>query len=321
MARYLSPDTQGFYYTFASLLAIQTIFDLGLTGVLTYFASHEWGAAGNAESEEAVVARIRLGELLIRSRRWYFYCTVAFAGIAFVVGCWLFRSADAPDVNWLVPWALAVAVSSFSLLLTPSIAILEGCNFVAEVNAYRFAQAVVGNVIVWSTILLGGDLWAVVASSAIRLGFESLLVLHRFRPFFASILSAAATGRSQLAWREELLPLQWRIAIQSIAGYFALQLYTPIIFKYHGPVLGGQMGMTWSAITTLQLAAYAWIQARIPQIGRLLSERRFAESKKFFWRVFFVSLGVYVSGSVAFLLLIVLLSDFWPELAARKAGR
>ncbi|MFO1091728.1 MAG: hypothetical protein U0992_00225 [Planctomycetaceae bacterium] len=67
VARDFSRDVQGYYYLFVNLLAIQTFFDLGLTGVLTYVASHEWSAARNDDAAGAV-ARQRLGELLVRSR-------------------------------------------------------------------------------------------------------------------------------------------------------------------------------------------------------------------------------------------------------------
>ena len=38
---YLSPKEQGYYFTFASLQALQVFFELGLTGVIMQFASHE----------------------------------------------------------------------------------------------------------------------------------------------------------------------------------------------------------------------------------------------------------------------------------------
>ena len=39
---YLSPEMQGFYYTFLSLIALQSFVELGFSIVITQFASHEW---------------------------------------------------------------------------------------------------------------------------------------------------------------------------------------------------------------------------------------------------------------------------------------
>jgi len=41
LARFLSKEEQGFYFTFASVLAIQIFFELGLGGILTQFVAHE----------------------------------------------------------------------------------------------------------------------------------------------------------------------------------------------------------------------------------------------------------------------------------------
>ena len=41
IARYLSPEEQGYYYTFGSIVALQVFFELGLTGIITQFVAHE----------------------------------------------------------------------------------------------------------------------------------------------------------------------------------------------------------------------------------------------------------------------------------------
>ena len=39
---FFTPETQGFYYTFASLMALQTFFELGFSIVVINVSSHEW---------------------------------------------------------------------------------------------------------------------------------------------------------------------------------------------------------------------------------------------------------------------------------------
>ncbi len=318
IARFFSPEVQGFFYAFSSLLSIQMFFDLGLTGVLTFVASHEWSAASDETHPRSLTARQRLAELVHRSRQWYGICSAAFAATAAGVGLWFFSGTGSGEVSWVLPWIGAVGLTSLSLWCTPMIGILEGCNFIATVNSYRLTQAILGNFVVWTVIILGGGLWAVVASAMVRLGVELWLIGRRFAPFWSRLRQARDPNLPpELDWKEELLPLQWRIAAQSIAGWFALQAYTPIIFKYHGPVLGGQMGMTWTAITTIQMAACAWMQVRVPEIGRLISEQRLEESRRLLRRVLLISASVYASAIAGFVVLILLLEEFWPALAAR----
>lgn len=42
LAKYLSQEEQGFYYTFGSLVAVQVFFELGLTNIITQFVAHEY---------------------------------------------------------------------------------------------------------------------------------------------------------------------------------------------------------------------------------------------------------------------------------------
>ena len=41
VARYLTGEEQGFYYTFGSIVAIQIFFELGLNGIITQYVAHE----------------------------------------------------------------------------------------------------------------------------------------------------------------------------------------------------------------------------------------------------------------------------------------
>src|SRR5690606_33991677 len=139
IARSFSLEIQGAYSIFISLLAIQSFFDLGLTSVLVYVASHEWNAAQGSDAE-SVAARQRLGEVLLRTRRWYAWCAAGFVVVANAIGWWYFSDAKFASIAWEGPWAVAVCVTAGTLWLSPWIVILEGCNYVAEVNALRLIQ-------------------------------------------------------------------------------------------------------------------------------------------------------------------------------------
>jgi hypothetical protein len=82
---FLSPTQQGFYYTFASVLALRVFFELGLNQVIIQLVSYETAhltihddgtASGNA-------ARIhRLDGLIRLLRRWYTFAAVLFVVLA-----------------------------------------------------------------------------------------------------------------------------------------------------------------------------------------------------------------------------------------------
>jgi hypothetical protein len=316
IARSITPEIQGVYYIFLNLLAIQSFFDLGLTAVLVYCASHEWSAAQNNDAE-AAVARQRLGELLLRTRRWYAGCAAGFLVAAIALGWWYFSDPRYTATDWKGPWVAAVILTAVSLWMSPWIVILEGCNFVVEVNALRLVQSITGNVVVWSVLLAGGELWAIAASAAVRMLAEAYLVLVRFRPFLQQMTATAGSGPAAFSWKAELLPLQWRIGVTSVASYFLWTAYTPIVEKYHGLVVGGSMGMTLSAIATMQMVALVWIQTRVPRLGALLARAQGEEARRLFHRMLITCLAVYSASCGAFLILVFVLRAWRPALAAR----
>ena len=74
IARFLTAAEQGYYYTFASLIALQIVFELGFSFVVMQFASHE--CAHLHITSEGVIdgdrtAHARLAYLLQTSVRWY----------------------------------------------------------------------------------------------------------------------------------------------------------------------------------------------------------------------------------------------------------
>ncbi len=317
VAKFFSPELQGFYYAFASLIGSQLFFDLGLGAVLTLVASHEWGRTQEPDPTLALIARQRLGELVRHARRWYVACGVAYAAVVMAGGLWFFAGEGDGIIVWQWPWCCAVLLSSLNFSLIPSLAVLEGCNYMVAIQGCRLLSGLLGSLAVWTCIVSGGGLWAIVASCGVRLIVEGFVVAVQFRGFFREVTGAVSPTEPRLSWKQELLPLQWRVAVQNLFGYLALQAYTPIIFKFHGPVQGGRMGMTWSAVTTIQLAASAWLQTRVPQLGRLLSERATHSARALFGRVLRVSIGMYVAASVSFLALIAVLQRVAPDIAAR----
>ena len=62
IAQYLSPNEQGYFYTFSSIIAIQVFFELGLSGIITQYAAHEFAHLKWGENREL------LGEEYHKSR-------------------------------------------------------------------------------------------------------------------------------------------------------------------------------------------------------------------------------------------------------------
>jgi hypothetical protein len=188
IARFLSPIQQGFYYTFASLLSLQVFFELGLTLVVLQFASHEsahlnWTLLGTLEGDST--AKARLGSLMRLTLKWY-----AIAAGLLVLGlvpAGLLFFGSSPDAAsagvWQVPWAWLVLTTAGTLLLSPIVAVLEGCGLVAEVARFRLSQDLLAFPVFWLSLLMGAGLFASPLLQTTRLITTVWWLLTRQRPF------------------------------------------------------------------------------------------------------------------------------------------
>ena len=316
IAREFSPEVQGFYYTFASLIGLQSFVELGLHLVISNFASHEWSRLrlnreGRIEGSPEPISRlVSLGRFVFR---WYAIASLAFLFLAGVGGYWFLGRASNHGVDWQMPWFFHIVFSSILLWCMPFLALLEGCDQVAQVARFRTAQAVAGTLAIWVAILAGTELWAAPAYSLISgiCCLYYLLVSKRF--FFKPFFEPPKDGR--VSWRGEILPMQWRLALQGVTGYFVLSLFTPVMFYYHGPAVAGQMGMTWQIVGAIQAVATIWVLTKAPKFGMLIAAREYSVLDAKWRTAALVSMVLMLSGVfVVFISIYYLRHNEWSPI-------
>lgn len=302
VASYFAPDTQGFYFTFTRLLGLQAFVELGLRVVLLNVASHEWASLGLDEAGRIVgdpSARQRLVALGRASIAWFCGAALVFAAGVGAIGVRFFAtSASSAMVEWRWPWIVLVVVTSAQIVLIPLLSILDGCRQMPVVNCYRFVQAVTATLAGIACIVSGSGLWTGVGIAAARLFWDLWIVAVRYRRFFAAFRQPVP--RKSLRWREEILPLQWRLAVQSLLVWFAYSLFEPVLFQSAGAIEAGRFGLTWAALTALQAGALAWVDTRVPLFGGLVARRDFVELDRVFFRVARVSFALLALGVTLF---------------------
>ncbi|MBT7709466.1 MAG: hypothetical protein HN749_13015 [Nitrospina sp.] len=315
---YLSPEIQGFYYTFLSLIALQSFVELGFYIVITQFASHEWA---NLELDNerrikgdspALFRLISLGRLVFK---WYAGASAIFILLVGTGGYVFLSQSSDPGIIWVQPWFALVLLSGLQLWMLPFISLLEGCNQVKTINCFRLVQGVVGACALWLAMSLGMGLWMIIVSSAMGVVVSSLLLLVYYRKFFEPFYKA--TGSTGIHWGEEIWPMQWRLAVAGILNYFLVSLYTPVIFHYHGSAAAGRMGMTWHLIIALSSLAMAWVATKVPRFGILISQKKFVELDRLFFRTSSVSLVVIGGGALVLWILIYGLNQAQHPMAER----
>lgn len=324
-----TPELQGYFYTFASLMGMQSLVELGLHGIIINVSSHEWArlqldANGNIVGEDTALRRLAgLKRFVVR---WYAVVGLLFfivCGIGGAVFLSLPSAEEAPqragEISWMGPWFCLVALNSLLLWAWAYTAMLEGCNQVIVVNRVRLLQFISGSLAVWASMIAGLGLWAAVISVAVRLAWDLWLIAVRYRRFWQSLSSCH--DEVAISWRNEIWPLQWKMAVLGVAGYFAFGLFSPVMFHFHSKAVAGQMGMTWTILTAVESAAYAWIYVRTSLFGSLAAKRDWREMDRVFFRLLAISWGFYLAGVVLVCVGLWVLNSLTFPLAQRLSSR
>ncbi len=307
VAHFLSPVEQGYYYTFASLAALQMVLDMGLSTVLVQVSAHEFGGlAWQRGGGVAGQSTQRFLALINKSFLWYSLAAVVFllaypGGLLFLAG-----KQDGIGNYWHGAWLVLVIATSASLLVLPALSIVEGSGNVTEVYGVRLAQSCLGALAVWITLLSGGGLYAIAMMPAAAFVVAALWVLL----FHPALLTQTLQGtRSNFHWNAEVWPMQWRLGVSWICGYLLVQMHTPLLFRTQGPISAGQMGLTLTIVNMISLLSLAWVTSRSPTMAKAASMRDWKCLDQEFWKACRKSILAFIVGASVFLIVRIFLDS------------
>ncbi len=304
IATFLTPEEQGFYYTFGSILGIQVFFELGMTTIITQFVAHE--SAHLRVTGEGITGEqyyiSRLGSLYRFCVKWYLIISVLLTLALVVVGVFYFRKYgdESVDVEWKLPWLLLVIGTALKLFQSPITSILMGIGKVKEISELTFYQQIAVPLVMWGGLALGLKLYVVGFSSlASVLVWFFYIILKGLGKYLKVITRVNVTDR--VSYLTEIFPLQWKMAISWISGYFIFQLFNPVLFATDGPVVAGKMGMTLQVLSGISALSSAWMSTKVPLFSNLIELKQYQELDSVFNRTLHQMLGVIVVLLLVFL--------------------
>lgn len=319
IVHFLTPEEQGYYYTILGLVALQTVFELGFSFVVLQMAAHErihLALQDDGTIEGDPVAHARLASILQKTLRWYAAAAVVMWVVLLPGGVFFFSLRDrSSHVAWLAPWIVAVCACVLMFMLDPLFSFLEGCGQVREVANARFWQSLAIIAMSWTSLAAGHGLYAPAMIMVGYAGVAAVFVWTRRRLLLGLLRYKA--GDHAVSWRREVWSFQWQIAVSWLCAYFTMQVFTPLLFAFRGPVEAGQMGMSLSIVGYLSILALAWTSTKAAPFGQMVSGGRLLELRRYFFRTLWQSSGVLAGMSVACEAGIVGLHYWFPRLAAR----
>ena len=279
IARNLSKEEQGYYFTFSSILAIQIFFELGLSGIITQFVAHEnaqliW--SNNKFISGNRVSISRLSSLLRLIVRWYPVISVFLLFALLLAGFFFFGTLSNENkiVHWKWPWILLSLFTSISFIISPILAFFEGLDKVYEVIKLRLIQQILNIILTILFFYLGFKLYSAPIASIISF---ILVPFWIFKNLNFEILKQIWKNldRWKINYRLEIFPFQWKIGLSWISGYFIFQLFNPVLFAREGAIVAGKMGMTLAVLNSIYALTFSWISTKVPVFSKYIALKEF----------------------------------------------
>jgi hypothetical protein len=317
IAVFFNPELQGFYYTFASLLSLQTFVELGFGELIQQFVSHEWALTDSPDASVRRRAEDRLGALLRMSLGWYAHVSLLLLAGLGIGGSVYFRwfSPGTSGLSWSLAWWLATLATAAGVFLTPFFSFLEGANRIERTHGTRLAQSLASRVTGFAAIWSGAGIFTVSLTRASSLVAGAVGTAGEGRELLRRFWRRGAEPR--VSWREEIWPLQWKFALSWLSGYAVTSLFTPVLFAFHGPEVAGRMGMTAAAAAAITSAAFAATATKVPRLASFAARREFRAMDALFRRAALSSLALATFGALSFLLGIVAARALHLAIASR----
>ena len=311
---FLTEVEQGFYYTFISVLSIDSLLSLGLFVYLLNFASREWSVL-KMDSKRVVHGklknRVRLANLIRWTVKFYALMTMLhFVVVGFCGYLYLdYASDNNYELQWVGSWFALAFISGLLFFLMPFTSILEGCGQINEVEKFRFFGLLISNVFLWIGIFLNFGLWSLVLSWSIRVLRDLYFLIFKYRMFFVSLFEIKS-NKYKINWKKDILPTQWKLGLSGLFSYFLFHSINPIVFNFRGAEDAGKIGMSLQISEFLRQLCNKWVGAKRPKMGKLLARKKFKHLELLYKRVLYICVLISVVGAAGILILVWGLSFF-----------
>ena len=275
IVKFLSPETQGYFYAFAGVVGLQIFLEAGFAVSIAQFAAREFSDL-HFNSKWLLVGKpsslSRLRSLFQKASRYYMrMAALLVLGLA-VGGSFFFASKSDGTIPWQLPWLVVSVCAGTNFLLTPLWAILEGCNRVADVASYRLAATIIGFVATAIGIIVTRSIWVTAWTSGAGLLSALVYLAWRWRGLAFQMLRPYDKSQ-QLSWRRDIWGFQWRVAGTWGTRYIVEAGLPALAFQFFGAITAGQAGMSFQLTRTVADVASSWTVTKIPAWGALVAQR------------------------------------------------
>jgi hypothetical protein len=130
--------------------------------------------------------------------------------------------------------------------------------------------------------------------------FATYVIIRNYGRLFLNLFSVSRAFT--YAWKEQFVGLLWKYALSWSAGYFIFQVYTPLMFQFHGPVEAGKVGLSITLWIGVFSVANSWLYAVTPRLNMYVSQKEWKNLDAVFARNLTLAAVSFLVGSVTVLM-------------------
>jgi len=319
IAKFLSANEQGYYYTFASILAIQVFFELGLSGIITQYAAHEFSHLKWKDGEllGKDYYKSRLASLLRFCVKWFGIVSILLFFLLVGVGfCFFLSYNKGSGIEWQRPWILLCLATSLNLFIDPVLAFMDGIGEIKDMSKVRLIQKSVNVILLFIFFSAGFKLYSAALASTVSIIVNYVQMIFSSRKDKLKIIWGQQ-GEWVVNYVKEIFPYQWRIAMSWISGFFIFQLFNPVLFATDGAVVAGQMGMTLQVLNGISALSMSWINTKVPIMSSLIAQKEYKKLDTLFNKTLYNLAGANLVFIAVFLILLICCKFFNLPVANR----
>lgn len=319
----LTPAQQGYYYTFWSLIALQSFFEAAMpVAILTTAGRLSAGGDSTdiitddpkAGTVDATSAKLR--DLWLRSNVWFVGLNAGFLLLVGVAGYLFFEiNETASEVAWRRPWLATVALTALSFQTLPTAALLEGVGRVRQIYRMQLIRAVAGSAAVWATLACGGGLWTPAAAVASKAACEVALLTYPHRDWLRRLYRSS--GEGSIDWRRDIWPFQSGMMFKGYFTYLNADVMVPVVFAFGGAAAAGRFGMTYNLLMAVRGGWASLLRTRMARLAALVGGGDFAESDRIHRRLQSVATAGLVVTYLLFVVGLLAAGGLEPRLYRR----
>ena len=297
---FLDEVQQSHYYIFGSLISAYNLIEMGLPYLVLQISSKYFNIRSN---------RFYLNDQSIRFiftlRRYLTFKSLLSILIFLPVGyIYFFVSGFDLSHDIFYYWTFAAFAIPCAIYSNSFLSFIEALGEIKKAYLVKTAAIIVGSICLW--VFLSSDYYLLGPACIILATFilTIMLIRFKFKYWFSN------TSVKKISWKNEILPMQKKVALVLVANYIFYFMPTLIIFP-HDEINAGKIGLSIVVISSLLGLSTSYFQSKIYIFTNYFNQKNFKYANFIFLKSLVISQLLFLILSILFIVVYIYgLPDF-----------